>query len=88
MLNQVRALSAAALLATLAAGCGASPQEVCGHIEEVVKKEAGDEAAKAAIDGCEFQWKMRKDTKGIFQYKELADCVMDAKDLETLAKCK
>ena len=84
----LRALSAVVLLATLAAGCGAAPEEVCGHIEEVVKKEAGDDPAKAAIDGCEFQWNMRKDTKGIFQYKELADCVMDANDLETLAKCK
>jgi len=76
------------VLGVITAGCGADPSEVCGHIEEVVKKEAGDEAAKAAIDGCEFQWNMRKDTKGLFQYKELSDCVMDAKDLDALSKCK
>lgn len=84
----IRTLPGLFFVASLATGCGASPEEVCGHIEQVVSKEAGDEAAEAAIDGCEFQWKMRKDTKGIFQYKELADCVMDADDLEGLSKCK
>ncbi|MEM7155891.1 MAG: hypothetical protein AAF799_23775 [Myxococcota bacterium] len=79
----------AGLLASVfAVGCGAAPEEVCGHIEEIVKKEAGDEAAKAAVDGCDFKWKMRKDTKGIFQYKELASCVMDASTVEALGKCK
>ena len=79
----------AGLLATVfAVGCGASPEEVCGHIEEVVKKEHGDEAAKAAVDGCDFKWKMRKDTKGIFKYKDLASCVMDASTTEAIGKCK
>lgn len=79
----------AGLLASIfATGCGAAPDEVCGHIEEVVKKEAGDEAATQAVEGCEFKWKMRKDTKGIFQYKELAGCVMDADSLDALSKCK
>jgi hypothetical protein len=88
MSHPIRALFGISLVAALAAGCGAAPPEVCAHIEEVVKKDVGDEAAKAAIDGCEFKWNMRKDTKGIFQYKEMADCVMDASDLESLAKCK
>ena len=88
MSHLLRSVLPFSLLAVFAAGCGAAPAEVCGHIEEVVKKEAGDEAAKAAVDGCEFKWDMRKDTKGIFQYKELADCVMDASDLDSLSKCK
>jgi hypothetical protein len=76
------------VLCVLAAGCGAEPAEVCKHVEEVVTKEAGPEAAKEAIDGCEFTWQMRKDTKGIFQYKELSDCVMEAQTLDALANCK
>ncbi len=72
----------------LLAACGASPADVCGHVEEVVTKEISAEAAKAAVDGCDFKWKMRKDTKGIFQYKELADCVMDADSVDALSKCK
>jgi hypothetical protein len=88
MSHRLLSVAAFCLLAAVATGCGAAPAEVCGHIEEVVKKEAGDEAAKAAIDGCEFKWNMRKDTKGVFQYKELADCVMDASDLDALSKCK
>jgi hypothetical protein len=75
------------LLSVLVAGCGAEPAEVCKHVEEIVTKEAGAEAAKEAVDGCEFTWQMRKDTKGIFQYKESADCVMDAQNLDQLAKC-
>lgn len=88
VMSVLRTLVSFSLLTAVATGCGAAPAEVCGHIEQVVKKEAGDEAAKAAIDGCEFQWSMRNDTKGIFQYKELADCVMDANDIDALAKCK
>jgi hypothetical protein len=76
-----------ALLALLA-GCGASPEDVCSHIEGIVTKEAGADAAKEAIDGCEFTWKMRKDTKGLLQYKELADCVTDSENVEQLARCK
>ncbi|MCH9688869.1 MAG: hypothetical protein K0V04_45975 [Deltaproteobacteria bacterium] len=79
----------AGLLASIfAVGCGASPEDVCGHIEEVVTKEINAEAGKQAADGCDFKWKMRKDTKGLFQYKELADCVMDAKSVDALSKCK
>ena len=83
-----RTIVVAGLLGVLVAGCGAEPAEVCKHVEEVVTKEAGAEVAKEAIDGCEFTWQMRKDTKGIFQYKELADCVMDAENLDALSKCK
>lgn len=86
-MSALRTLVTFSLLAAAATGCGAAPADVCGHIEEVVKKEAGEEAAKEAIDGCEFQWQMRNDTKGIFEYKKLADCVMDAQDLDALSKC-
>lgn len=87
-MNKTKIFAAALLTSFIATGCGAAPEEVCGHIEEVVKKEAGDEAAKAAIDGCEFKWKMRKDTKAVFEYKDLAGCVMDAENIEALGKCK
>lgn len=84
----LRTLATFSILAAVAAGCGAAPADVCRHIEEIAKKEAGEEAAKEAVEGCEFQWQMRNDTKGIFEYKKLADCVMDARDLDTLSKCK
>lgn len=69
-------------------GCGASPQDICAHKKEVVEKEVGEGAAREAVDGCEFTWKMRKETKGVFQYKKLADCVMDADDVDALSKCR
>ena len=81
-------ISKGILVAALLAGCGAAPEDVCSHIEEIVTKEAGAGAAKEAVDGCEFTWSMRKDTKGVFQYKELADCVTDSESLEQLAQCK
>jgi hypothetical protein len=84
----LRTLATFSILAAVATGCGAAPADVCRHIEEIAKKEAGEEAAKEAVEGCEFQWQMRNDTKGIFEYKKLADCVMDARDLDTLSKCK
>jgi hypothetical protein len=85
-----RAVGAVAgvLAALTLAGCAASPEEVCEHIEDVVAEEVGREAATDAIDGCTFTWQMRRDTKGLFDYKELADCVMESDDLETLAECK
>ena len=69
-------------------GCGASPQDVCGHIEGVVAQEVGDEAARDAIEGCQFTWQMRRDTRGVLEYKELSDCVMESDDLTSLAQCK
>lgn len=87
-MKKSRVIVAGLFACIFAVGCGASPEDVCGHIEEVVKKEANEEAANKAVDGCEFTWQMRKDTKSIFKYKELADCVMDADSVEALSKCK
>ncbi len=69
-------------------GCSASPEEVCGHIHQLVEDEASEEVAELAVDGCEFKWKMRQDTKGLFHYRELASCVMDAQSVADLTECK
>lgn len=77
-----------AAVGLLASGCAAEPGEVCDHMGEVVRKDLGSSAATDLTDGCEFTWQMRKETKGLFQYKEMADCVMDADTAEALGKCK
>jgi hypothetical protein len=69
-------------------GCGAPPEDVCGHIEDVVAQEVGPEAAQDAIEGCQFTWEMRRDTRGVLEYKELSDCVMESEDLRSLGQCK
>lgn len=76
------------LLCGAVAGCSAPPEDVCEHIEEVVAQDVGEEAAAEAIDGCMFTWEMRRDTRSVIAYKELADCVMDSDDLASLAQCK
>ena len=77
-----------AIISVFGSGCGADPEEICAHIEEIVKKEINAEAAKKAVDGCDFKWKMRKDTKGMGAYKDMANCVMEASDIAALGKCK
>ena len=74
-------------LGLVASGCAAEPREVCDHMGEVVRKDLGAPAADEVTDGCEFTWRMRKETKGVFQYKQMADCVMDADSADALEKC-
>ncbi len=80
-------LMLAVCLASLTAGCGASPQAVCAHMKEVVSKESGDAAATAAMEGCEKKWERSKEIKGLINYKEKADCVMDATTMQQISEC-
>lgn len=77
----------AALISTFAAGCGASPAELCAHIEEVATKEVGEAAAKEAVDGCEKRYERSKEMKGLIKFREMSSCVMDAQTLQAITDC-
>ncbi|MEM6296550.1 MAG: hypothetical protein AAGA54_35115 [Myxococcota bacterium] len=77
----------ALVASSLAAGCGASPSELCAHVKEVAKKEAGDAAAEAATEGCEKRFERAKEMKGLIKYREVANCVMDAQTLQAISDC-
>ena len=74
-------LIAAALASS---GCtGAGPDEVCKHAEELATKAGSSVDAKQ----CAFVWEMRYETLSVFEYKEKADCAMEASSLDALNGC-
>jgi len=88
-MSRSRPLLLVSLLVIIAPlGCTASPEEVCGHIHRLVEDEASEQVAEQVVDGCEFKWKMRQDTKGLLQYRELTGCVMNAESVADLTECK
>jgi hypothetical protein len=68
--------------------CGASPDQVCDHMLGLVKKELGDEAAKAMPKAeCVKEAEREKEMKGLMKWRTQANCVMDATTLEAATKC-
>jgi hypothetical protein len=68
--------------------CGASPDQVCDHMIGLVKKELGDEAAKAMPkEECVKEAEREKEMKGLMKWRTQANCVMDATTLEAATKC-
>lgn len=71
------------MLALGATACGASPEEVCKHVEKLTTDAGETFDAK----GCSFTWDMRKETLSMFEYGDKASCAMDAKTLGELDGC-
>jgi hypothetical protein len=91
MKGRIKLLSiflAAALFCGFSAGCAPGPKEVCNHIEKLSKKELGEAAAKKISEGCVRRWKRKKEFKGYFKYRKVARCVVGAKKLSAVTKCK
>jgi hypothetical protein len=73
----------------LSLACGASPDAVCDHTLELMKKELGEEAVKAfPRDECIKQIEREKEMQGIMKYRTEANCIMDAKTLADMEKCE
>jgi len=76
------------LLILAVAGCGASPEEICDHQIEVVKKELGDDAAKELDRGeCVKKYEFKKDMKGLSKWSKFSSCIMEADSVDALDKC-
>lgn len=68
--------------------CGPSPDAVCDHTIELIKKELGDEAGEfIKKDECVEEMNRHKEMKGAIKWKEEAGCVMKAESMEDLEKC-
>lgn len=69
--------------------CGASPDAVCDHMIDLMKKELGEEAAKAMPKAeCVKEAEKEKEMKGMMKWRTQASCVMDATTLEAATKCE
>ena len=100
MFNSLRSslvkVSLGVLLLSLGA-CGASPEDVCDHMQTLVAAAAaqaglGGEAAKAVTSqfdhhSCVFTWKQRHERFGVFKYRSLSNCVVSAATLDDTTKC-
>ncbi|HET6584095.1 MAG TPA: hypothetical protein VFG69_11615 [Nannocystaceae bacterium] len=72
----------------LSLGCGASPEAVCDHMIDLMKKELGEEAAKAVPrEECVKEAEHDKEMGGMMKWRTQANCVMDAQKLDDAMKC-
>lgn len=85
------AVSGLFAVASLLAGCGPSPEDVCKKTFDLVKAEAGEAAANKAIGGdlatCTKDEERRKERQGMFKYKSNNECLMSAKDWKEAKAC-
>jgi len=68
------------LIALLTTGCAPEPEAVCAHANEVAKKEG-----KKSIANCVFKLEEQRDTSA--QYKQLASCIVNAKNSADVNNC-
>lgn len=79
-----------------AAGCAASPEDVCSHMAKLMAKEMPAEADKAKADEamkkfkeeCVSEVKKRKEKIGYMKYRKQSRCIVGADTLAEAAKCK
>ncbi len=75
--------------ATLSLACGASPEAVCDHTLEILKKEVGEEAVKGfPREECIKQAENQKEMKGLMKWRTESSCIMDAKTMADMEKCE
>jgi hypothetical protein len=93
-MHKIRTLFAVAVIAPMLAACAPSPEDVCGHVVDLMKKELGDEADAMSEEqigkitsGCvEDAKKDKKDNPK--DYGKRAKCVMAASSLDDLRDCE
>lgn len=93
-MNKLRTVLAVAVLAPMLAACAPSPEDVCGHVIDLMKKELGDEADAMSDEqiekiktGCVDEAKKDKE-KNMKDYNKRAKCVMAADSLDDLRDCE
>ncbi len=86
------AVALALFVPTLTA-CAPSPEKVCDHMFDLMKKELGealpmsDDDAKKFKEECVKEATKEKEKIGAIEYKKQATCVMEATKLADLDKC-
>ena len=93
-MNKLRTVLAAVVLAPLLAACAPSPEDVCDHVIDLMKKGLGDEADALSDEqvekirtGCvEDAQKDKKDNPK--DYAKRAKCVKAASSLDDLRECE
>jgi hypothetical protein len=92
-MHKLRTVLAVAVLAPLLAACAPSPEDVCDHVVDLMKKGLGDEADALSDEqvekirtGCveDAQKDKKKSPK---DYARRAKCVMAAGSLDDLREC-
>lgn len=86
MQSKTATLAGILVALTTLVGCAPSPQDVCDHMNELVTKEAPD-APKPDTAECVSSVESKKEMKGLFKYRDWANCVVDATSLEAAEKC-
>lgn len=93
-MKKLRTVLAAAVLAPLLAACAPSPEDVCDHVIDLMKKGLGDEADALSDEqvekfrtGCvEDAQKDKKNNPK--EYAKRAKCVKAAGSLDDLRECE
>ncbi len=92
-MKKLSTVFALCLFVPMLGACTPSPEKLCDHAFEIIKKEAGDKAAdmpeedlKKAKEKCVKDVEKDKAEKPD-EYKEKATCFMAAKDMESMGKC-
>ena len=93
MKNLHKFLALAAITPMLAA-CTPSPEKVCNHVMDIMKKEMpegaeepSEEDMKKGMEKCVEGLEKEKEKLGEEKYKEQVKCVMAASDMEGFMKC-
>lgn len=93
-MNKLRTVLAIAVFAPLLAACAPSPEDLCDHVVDLMKKGLGDEADALSDEqvekirtGCvEDAQKDKKDNPK--DYAKVAKCVKAASSLDDLRACE
>lgn len=69
--------------------CGPSPARVCDHMIELTQAELGEQAA-ATVNGdkCRDLMRREREARGITEYREQANCILEAESYEQLSVCR
>lgn len=93
-MNKLHSVLAVVVLAPLLAGCAPSPEKVCDHFMDLMRKDLGDQVETMTDEQIEKIEKdcvddASKDKKSdAKRYAKRAKCVMAASSLDGLAECE
>jgi hypothetical protein len=95
IMKKLHKFLAIAALTPMLAACAPSPEDLCQHVFDMAKKEAGDaakdapeEEMKKAMEECTKEVEKEKEKMGAAEFKKYSKCVMDAEKMEGMMKCK
>lgn len=94
-MKKFRTLVALAALTPMLAACAPSPDDLCQHVIDMMKKEMGEmfdalpeEERNKMKEECVKEAEKEKEMKGAVEYNKQAKCIMKATKLEELEKCE